>query len=157
MMAASKATKPGRPTLYDPEFHPGQAFKFALLGMTDEEQAEAFRIDYVTFNDWMKRYPEFSQAVTRGKAPADANVAASYYQRALGYDQPTEKIFYDKDTGKIVRAETFTHIPADPGAALNWLKNRQRSKWRDKVEVEHTTQGDAPFCVINMTGKPEAK
>lgn len=30
------------------------------------------------------------------------------------------------------------YYPPDTTAAIFWLKNRQKDKWRDKQEVEHT-------------------
>ncbi|WP_201838839.1 helix-turn-helix domain-containing protein [Microvirga zambiensis] len=124
----------GRPTKYDPDYHPEHAYKLAMLSHTDEEMAAFFEINTDTFYEWKRRYPEFSEAVTRGKIPADAEVAASFFKRATGYDQPTEKLFLFE--GEVIRADTVTHYPPDPGAALNWLKNRQPDKWRDKKQLE---------------------
>ncbi|TDR34345.1 hypothetical protein DES43_115115, partial [Aquamicrobium defluvii] len=28
-------------------------------------------------------------------------------------------------------------VAPDPSAAMNWLKNRQPDKWRDKSEIDH--------------------
>ena len=30
------------------------------------------------------------------------------------------------------------HYPPDTGAAMAWLKNRQKGKWRDKQDIEHS-------------------
>lgn len=30
----------------------------------------------------------------------------------------------------------MVHVPADPSAAMNWLKNRQPEIWRDKQQIE---------------------
>lgn len=125
----------GRKTLYD-EVYNEQAYKLCLLGATDEELADFFQVHIDTIYEWKKVNIKFSEAVTRGKIIADAEVANSFYNRARGYDLPTEKIFQSE--GSIIRADTITHYPADAGAALNWLKNRQPKKWRDKTDVEHS-------------------
>jgi hypothetical protein len=145
-----------RPTKYDPDYHPKHAYKLALLSHTDEEMAQFFDIHTDTFYEWMKKHPEFSEAVTLGKIPADADVAVSFHKRACGYDIKTEKIFCFQ--GEVIRAETTTHIPPDPGAALNWLKNRQPDKWRDKKQLELEDQDGQPmsFPVVRVySPKPE--
>lgn len=148
----------GRPTKFDPEYHPEHARKLSLLGFTDEKLAEFFEIDVATLYRWKEKHPEFREAVKRGKVQADGEVAASFYQRATGYEYDSEKIFCTKD-GEIVRAETTVHVPADPGAALNWLKNRQPELWRDKRDLGLETQdGEAvAFPVVRIfTGATEA-
>lgn len=128
-------TMAGRPTSYKEEYNE-QAYKLCLLGATDEELAAFFLINIDTVYEWKNKHSEFSEAVTRGKIIADAEIANSFYKKAKGYDLPSEKIFQCE--GEIIRANTITHYPPDAGAALNWLKNRQPKKWRDKTDVEHT-------------------
>lgn len=128
-------TKKGRPTLYKEEYNE-QAFKLCLLGATDEELANFFNVNEDTINEWKKVHNEFSVSVVRGKIISDAEVANSLYKRATGYDLETEKVFQYE--GAIVRADTITHYPPDGGAAMNWLKNRQPKKWRDKHDIEHS-------------------
>jgi hypothetical protein len=146
----------GRPTKYDPDYHPEHAYKLGLLSHTDEEIAAFFEISTDTYYEWKRRHPEFSEAVSRAKIPADADVAVSFHKRATGYDIKTEKIFCFQ--GEVIRAETTTHIPPDPGAALNWLKNRQPDKWRDKKQLEVEDQDGQPvaFPVVRVySPRPE--
>lgn len=123
----------GRPTLYKEEYN-NLAYKFCLLGATDVELADFFEVEEKTINNWKTDHIEFLQSVTRGKTIADAEIANSFYNKAKGYDLPSEKVFQYE--GMIIRADTTTHYPPDAGAALNWLKNRQPKKWRDKTEVD---------------------
>jgi hypothetical protein len=67
----------GRPTKYDPDYHPEHAYKLALLSHTGEEIAAFFEIDVVTFYRWQVRHDEFRKAVMLGKVPADADVVLS--------------------------------------------------------------------------------
>jgi hypothetical protein len=151
----------GRPTKYDPAYHPEHAYKLALLSHTDEEMAAFFEIDVTTFYEWMKKHEEFSQSVTRGKVPADADVAVGLHKRGTGYEYASEKIvtLSDGDGGSYVERVAITvHVPPDPGAALNWLKNRQPAKWRDKKQLELEDQdGQAvSFPVVRVySPKPE--
>ena len=125
----------GRPSNYKDDFAE-QAYKLCLLGATDAELADFFNVTEATINNWKKDVIEFFESVTRGKVQADAEIANSFYNRAKGFEIDSEKIFQSE--GQIIRADTKTYFPPDAGAALNWLKNRQPKKWRDKTEVETT-------------------
>lgn len=122
----------GRPTKYRPEYAQ-QARNYCELGATDADLARFFGISRWTIYHWQAMHPEFAEALKLGKLGPDARVERSLYQRAVGYDIESEQIFYDKDTGKPVRAQTVEHIPADPASAIFWLKNR--CGWRDRKEL----------------------
>jgi hypothetical protein len=144
----------GRPTEYKPEYCV-QVEKLCKLGATDKEIADFFDIDEATVNRWKLDYPEFCESVKRGKIWADAEVAHSFHKRATGYKY--DEVTYEKigesegmkvdDEGDIeaTKKEAYKRkvvtkeVPPDGGAALNWLKNRQKDKWRDKQEVDLRT------------------
>lgn len=116
---------------WNPEI-PERARKFALLGVTDREMAEQFGVTEVTFSRWKKSHPDLAEAVHRGREGANAEVAASLYQRAVGFTMETEDI-------KIVGGEPVTvklrkTFPPEVQAQIFWLKNRRPDLWRDKVE-----------------------
>ena len=123
----------GRPTKYKPEYS-AQAQKLCLLGATDAEIADFFDVDVSTINNWKNEFPEFLESVKKGKMLADANVADRLYQRAMGYEAPDVDIRVVE--GEIIETPLTKHYPPDTPAAIFWLKNRQRSKWRDKVDNE---------------------
>lgn len=100
--------------------------------MTDEEIAEIFGISHQTFYDWQSAHPEFLEAITAGKAPADAEVAASLYHRARGYSHPDVHVALFE--GKAVITPLVKHYPPDTTAASLWLRNRQSRRWRDRTE-----------------------
>jgi transposase-like protein len=143
--------KVGAPTKYRPEYNE-EARRFCLLtGATDADLAGHFGVAESTIKEWYKKHPEFSASVKAGKTGADMLVAEGFFKRATGYDY-TETTF-EKVDGKVALEllldEAITqdaykkkivtkHLPADPGAGLNWLKNRQPLHWRDKVEVHHS-------------------
>lgn len=114
-----KKRKVGRPSLYKPEYCE-LARKYCLLGARNEDLARSFEVSIATIDKWISEIPEFSGAVKDGREDADANVCNSLYRRATGYEID----------GK--------HIPPETTAAIFWLKNRQRDKWREKTEVDHT-------------------
>lgn len=122
----------GRPSKYAPSFCE-QARKLALLGLTDEEMANVFGVDVSTLYRWKAEHPGFREAINEGGAAADARVADRLYHRAMGYEHADVDIrVVDKE---IVQTEITKYYPPDTAAAIFWLKNRQRSKWRDKVET----------------------
>lgn len=138
----------GRPSKYDPAKTPEQAYKLCLLGATDKELADFFGVAESTLNKWKVDYPEFSEALNRGKVEADARVAQSLYHRALGYEHPDTDIRVVN--GEIVITPTIKRYPPDTAAAIFWLKNRQRGKWRDKIEHDHGAQPDMSMSPMRI-------
>lgn len=139
----------GRPTKYKPEYAE-QAYKLCLLGHTNEELATFFEVAPSTIDEWIAKNNEFSGAVKKGKVIADGEAAEGLYKRAVGFTY--DEVTFEKIDGKVnlelstagdiktedaYRKKVVTKMIApDPGAALNWLKNRQPQKWREKIEVE---------------------
>lgn len=132
----------GRRSIYKAEYA-NIAKNLCLLGATDEEIASAFLVSETTVNNWKKKYIEFSLALKEGKQIADAKVAQSLFNRALGYSHEEDKIFNDQGVPLIV--PTVKHYPPDTTAAIFWLKNRQPAKWREKQEVETTLKIEQPL------------
>ena len=121
-----------RPTKYQ-EAYAEQARKLCLLGYTD---ADFFEVSESTINKWKLDYPKFSESIKKGKAVADAEVSDRLYQRAMGFVAPDIDIRVIEN--RIVETPLEKYYPPDTTAAIFWLKNRQKDKWRDKQEVEHT-------------------
>ena len=126
-MGKSKGNKRGPKSKFKKEYI-NIAYKLSLLGKTDEQIADIIGIATSTFYEWLKKYPELSEATKEGKDIADANVAASLYERACGYSHAEEKIF--NHNGKPLVVPTTKRYPPDTAAAFIWLKNRQG--WSDK-------------------------
>jgi len=148
----------GRPSKYDP-LYADQVEKLCKLGATDAEIAEFFDVSESTVNLWKIEHAEFSESVKRGKVMADAEVAHAFHKRATGYkyDEVTyEKVGAGEDLMEVgengmesVKQDQFRkkvvtkEVAPDAGAALNWLKNRQKDKWRDKSEHDVTSKGES--------------
>lgn len=126
----------GRPTSYKPEYDE-LVYKYCLLGLTDARIAELFDIAESTLNKWKLDYPSFSEALNNGRDKADSNVTKSLYERAMGYEHPSEEIKMTKD-GEIIRVPTVKKYPPDSTAMIFWLKNRQKLLWRERQEIEHS-------------------
>jgi hypothetical protein len=104
----------GRPTKYQKSFA-AQAYKLCLLGATQQELADFFEVHKDTIQEWMKIHPEFKKAIKQAGAVADSEVSRSLFKRACGFQHKRGKYSF--------------YFPPDPGAAIFWLKNRQRGKW----------------------------
>lgn len=144
----------GRPTKYSKKLIP-QVYELCLLGATDFELAEFFNVSESTLNTWKKKHPEFLESLKTGKDAADAKVAQSLYQRAIGYDAIDTK--FASHEGVITDAKEYTkHYPPDVTAAIFWLKNRQSGKWRDKTEATVKLSNAQEFlnAIMPTTGLP---
>ena len=115
-----------------------QARKFAELGATQAEIADAFDVSHRTLTSWMNTYPEFNEAVRVGAIPADERAASSLYLRAIGFSKIIEKETLNKD-GVTIKLKQEIYFPPDVTAATFWLKNRRRNEWKDRHEVAVTS------------------
>jgi hypothetical protein len=129
----SKAKAKGRPTLYQRKLAE-QAKRLALLGQIDAEMADFFGVSESTFNMWKQRHAEFSESIREGKEVADALVAESLFNAATGAGTITEVREQTAADGGITRTVEKKQLPSSVSAMIFWLKNRQREKWRDKIE-----------------------
>ena len=148
MSKADGNDKGGRPTKYQAEFA-RQANILCLLGATNQQLADFFEVNTDTVHEWAKKHKGFSDALKGGKIYADATVAQALYKRATGYnyhETTFEKIdLPEKLQGAEIKTDAYKkkvvskHLPPDAGAALNWLKNRQRDLWKDKHDIADLT------------------
>lgn len=127
--------KRGRHSLFQPEYII-QGAKLCRLGATDADMADFFGISVDTLNEWRKANPEFAASLKAAKDALDAQVEQSLFRRAMGYEHPAVKIFNHQ--GVAMTVDYTERYPPDTTAMIFWLKNRQREKWRDKQDVEHS-------------------
>ena len=107
------------------------------MGYTDAKLADFFGVSETTINNWKLEHDGFLESLNAGKVIADAEVTASLYERAVGYQHQETKVFCSN--GEIVKAEVKKIYPPDPLSIKYWLNNRQKDTWREKVEVESNT------------------
>jgi hypothetical protein len=100
----------GRPSAYKREYCE-LAKNYCLLGATDDDLASFLGVSRKTVDNWRTTHPEFAEAAKAGKEQADALVARSLYNKAVG---------------------------GDTTACIFWLKNRQKHAWRDRHEIDHS-------------------
>ena len=137
---------PGQPTKHKGKETNKLAYSLSLLGLTDKEMAGVFDVDVSTIGNWKNDFPEFLEALKKGKDEADAKVVKSLYKRANGYNY-TEVRKETGTSGEYTIDKTTTtkkHIAPDVGAAAFWLKNRRRKDWNDRVYSDDSTD-DRPI------------
>ena len=137
-MDGQNKTQSGRPTLYKPEYAE-MAHNYCLLGATNDELAGFFNVSPSTVDNWLSVHSEFATAVGNGRAAADASIARKLFQRALGYDYDTRKIFMYR--GEAKKVDYRVHIPPDVGACIFWLRNRRRHQWLERARPDPDDSG----------------
>jgi hypothetical protein len=133
--------KRGMPEKYESTL-PMRAHELALLGATDLQMCKIFGVSLRSWNNWKKRYPEFKEALRRGKDQADAHVAQALYHRAKGYKHIAFKIMQHE--GRAFTKRYVERFPPDTTACIFWLKNRQPHLWRDAWRTEITGKDGGP-------------
>ena len=148
--SVDKAKKPnGAPPKYKKEFD-AQALTLCEAGATDDELADFFGVKVRTIFRWKNQHKGFCQGVILGKDPADIRVERSFYNRCVGYDYDSEKIFCHQ--GKVTRVKIREHVPPDPAAAMNWLKARKPDQWMPPED--HSLKIDSDVTIIRFTAPP---
>lgn len=139
----------GRPPEYNEKLTPKLAGALARQGMTNAEIARELGIEERTFYAWKAQYPDFSQEVLSGAESVNDRVEGAFLKRALGYDLRLKKEVVVG--GQLEEAVYDVHIAPEPGAALNWLKNRRPDKWRDKQPEGQGEQSTLRILVETKT------
>lgn len=152
--ATSKRRKVGRPRKYGDETLE-RVYRLSLLGATDEQMAGILGVAVSTFYAWKNDFPQFSEAIKKGKEIADAEVAESMYNRARGYSHPEEKIFLHE--GEPVRVQTIKHYPPDPTSGIFWLKTRHPDKWPEVHRIEATGKNGGPIETTSIDSEDLAR
>ena len=110
---------------------------WARDGLTDEQIANNIGIRRPTLYDWKNKYPDFSDALKKGKEVIDRQVENALLKRALGYEyvETTKEL---TNLGLTVTKQVTKQVSPDTTAQIFWLKNRKPKEWRDKKETEVT-------------------
>lgn len=119
---------------------------WARDGLTDEQIAHNMGIGLTTLYSYKNKYPEFTEAIKKGKEVIDREVENALLKRALGYkyDEITQERVEDPLTGelKLKPVKVVTkEVHPDTTAQIFWLKNRKPMVWRDKKDIDVTSGG----------------
>ncbi len=98
-----EAEEYGAKKKYNDDF-PLLAEGYARQGLTDEQIAHNLGISHDTFYRYQKEYPEFREAIQRGKRPVDIEVENELLRLCLGFES-TDRVteFYPPSQDGSVR------------------------------------------------------
>ena len=154
MATRKNQTKKGRKALYaDWITEDGLSIirMYESLGWTDEKIArEIIGITPQTLCEWKNRFPELAEAIKSGRQRPLAKVVEALQFNCLGGKVTLKKVAMKKtveyENGKRLRevtepieVEEEVYVKPDTIAQIFYLKNRDSSNWRDKVQQEITT------------------
>ncbi len=103
---------------------------WARDGLTDKQIGENLGLSHNAFCEYKKKYNEFYEALKINKEMADYEVENALFKNCMNGN---------------VTAQIF------------WLKNRQKEKWRDKVEVANVDNGinNQIINIANLINNPK--
>lgn len=104
---------------------------WAKDGLIDEQIAKNMGIAYSTFKEWKKRFPDLSDVLKRSKEVVDREIENALFESAKGFVYEEEAV---TNTGEVVTVKKYSK--PNVTAIIFWLKNRKRTEWRDKQEIE---------------------
>jgi len=145
---------------YNDDF-PLLAEDYARQGLIDKEIAAKLGIGLRTLYEYQNKYPQFLQAIKRGKKPVDVEVENSLLKRAKGYEYEETTVEYKPSKSKDEKAKptkvkkTKKQVIPDVTALIFWLKNRRPDLWKDKQEVG--LSGNAVINIISRIPRSKKK
>lgn len=107
-------------------------------GLTNEQIAENLGISDQSFDNYVKRYEEFADAVDEGAEELEVHIENAMVKRALGYSYKEvtkeRKLIVNPETGeeeyKLVTTKTVTkHVVPDVTAQQYYLEHRAPKRW----------------------------
>lgn len=165
----------GRPTKYKKKYAKAAYDLCAGYGVDNKGLAKAFSVSIDAIKDWLKKHEEFSTSVKSGRDYWNNNrVEKSLLQRALGYQytEITREPLYNPTTGEPLKdkktkkpiievtKKVTKSVAPDTAAIIFYLKNRDRERWRDRIDHTHSNPDGSPLeltVTFVSAGAPDAK
>lgn len=125
-----------------------QITNWAANAYTNKEIAQSMGVRPQTFYDWMNRFPEFSDAIKKGRQLSVQAIENRFFQNAYGMlEETTEIIEEDQvfENGRWIAKKrhvrkTTRKIPPNTAAQIFFLKNKAgyRDNPEDNIDTEDT-------------------
>ena len=135
----------GRKSKYDQEVTPKLAEEYASEVLTDAQIAMKLGISHDTYHKWQKRYPEFADALKRGKAVSNVALVKAMQKSAEGYYVEEEEtvVYLTKDKKPKSYRKTLMkrYIPPSTTTQIFLAKNRMPDDFRDVHRQEVDLRG----------------
>lgn len=118
---------------YSPDF-PAVAEGYARRGMSDEQIAKHLGISTRVYYEYQKKYPQFREAIVRGKRPVDLEVENALLKIALGGVEVIERRIETDSEGRPLRQTIIKKVlPPDAAACKFYLQARQPKIWNERL------------------------
>lgn len=139
---------------------------WAMQGATDVELSEMLGIGTSTFYEWKKAYPEFSEALRKGREISNGELIASAFRQSIGYTVKDRKPIkvkrwewayhpITKQPIELVCNEYVEVVEVDVAIAANanitqfMLMNRLRGDYQKREHVEVTPGAGGGFGYLS--------
>lgn len=155
--------KIGRKLKLHPDW-PLLAEGYARDGLIDVEIAKKLGIAKSTFYEYMKKFPDFSDSIARGKLPVDFEVESLLLKRCRGFEYMETTIEYlpspvsksgkieEKKIAKVKKVSKLV-IP-DTRAQEIWIQNRMPDKWLKRYRKDDPLAPDEKIEITIITAIP---
>lgn len=122
---------------YNEDF-PLLAEAFARRGLNDEQIAKNLNISLAIYYSYQKRFPEFLEAIKKGKGPVDVEVENALLKNALGfeYEEVHTEITKNGDKQNVKKRIVKKYQAPSLGAQIFWLINRLPDIWQQRKEEQ---------------------
>lgn len=134
---------------------------WAKQGSTDEEIAKMLGVSLAVFYNWKNDYPEFKEAIKKGKEVSNGELLNSAFIQSTGFTAKEQQAIkvrdYKRIDGKLMQIERVEVIevekyyPPNPTMSIFMLKNRLPEQYKDKREHEHTGKDGGPIELQGLT------
>ena len=102
--------------------------------MSDEQIAKHLGISIRVYYEYQKKYPQFREAIVRGKRPVDIEVENALLKIAIGGVEVVERRIETDGAGNPVRQTIIKKtLPPDAAACKFWLQARQPKIWNERL------------------------
>lgn len=113
---------------------------WARDGYSDEQIAKSIGIARQTLYEWIKKHPDISDAIKKGRQPLTVELEDALYKAGLGYDyeETVEEMYEEDGVQKKHMRRVKRHAQPNVTALIFALKNLKKQKFKDKPvdEVE---------------------
>lgn len=112
---------------------------WARSGLTDKEIAQNIGVSKPTFYEWVKKYPNFSDSISRGKADSLELAERMVFDHIRGFEyEETETSIVQDNQGNEQKKVTKKRKKALPNDRMLqfYLRNRYPDEWNGKGTIE---------------------
>lgn len=142
----------GRSSKYKPESMLNLVESYAMDGYSDKQIAEKLGIGQSTLYEWLLKYPEFAEALKKGKEAVNAELKIAMMKTAMGY------FVEEEETVAILDVKTSTptsykkttrkkYVPPNGTLQIFLSKNRMPEQFRDVNKHEISGPNGQPLQV----------